>query len=120
MAQKNRNDPNAVVQGGCELFFKRSVAPLLVLRLLRERECHIPEIPEKIAEMTGGAVQIYLPYTICKRLMGENLIARTQQHKDGRKRKTYSITEKGIEFLNRESAAYLKCVDSVAVFLRSE
>lgn len=105
---------------GIELLFKKTVAPILVLRLLSKQKCYITEIPKKVEEMTDGAVKLCLPYTICTRLRSNGLIAVDAELKDGRKRQIYKITEKGLDFLRQQSASYINCVNSVAAVFREE
>ncbi len=120
--RKTRREMLAQEKDGSEsidIFFIRTVAPLLVLRLLYREPCYLVEIPQRIEDMTNGAVQLSIPYTICNRLLNAGLICRNKEIKNGRKREVYQITEKGMAFHDQQTGAFLARVDSVANLLRN-
>lgn len=96
--------------------FKRSTIPLLILQLLSEKEMYAYEMIQTTLRLSNGVYKMPLLYTSLNKLQEQGYIIESRQEisKDNRVRIYYSITSKGITYLDELKIAYKNLSTAVA------
>ncbi len=87
---------------------KKALTEMLMLFLLRERECYIGELTAEIEKRSKGALSIVFPYAVIYRMTDVEYITESRKRiaPDGRRRQYYRITEAGDAYLTDLLATY--------------
>lgn len=98
-----------------ETQFKKSTLPLMVLRILSEREMYAYEIMQVALKRSNGRYKMPLLYTTISKLQEQGLVEEsiTTISDDNRVRKYYRLTEKGLSYLEELKALYSEMVEIV-------
>lgn len=102
--------------------FKKTVAELLILFLLAEKDCYIGELTAAITSRSKNIFSAVFPYAAIYRLEKEGCIAETGKRiaPDGRRRQYLSITDAGRTHLRQLLDAYSQLSQGVANILEGE
>ncbi len=103
-----------------EAQFKRSTIPLLVLRLLSEREMYAYEMIQETLKRSGGIYKMPLLYTVLNKLKGQGFIeeSRHEISEKNQVRVYYAITEEGRTYLSQLETLYRTLSDIVSKLLK--
>lgn len=100
---------------------KKSIIEYVVLSILKECECHGYDLMKKIKEITGGA---WKPshstiYPLLNELEEHGYVKKIEDRKGGLTRYKYSMTEKGLKYLEEQEKQLMKhYVDMVVSGIR--
>ena len=106
---------------------KRGIMTIPSLALLFERDHHVPELTEAIAERSGGTISIVFPYAILYRMIDQGYIQELPKRRapDGRRRQYFGITETGRTYFREILGIYRNFIGGVdrllnGIFLSEE
>lgn len=96
--------------------FKRSTVPLLVLRLLSEREMYAYEIVQEMLSRSEGVYKMPLLYNVLTKLEEQGYVKNSRQEisEGNRIRVYYAITDNGLAYLSELKALYSQLSEKVA------
>lgn len=96
--------------------FKRSTVPLLVLRLLSEREMYAYEIVQEMLSRSEGVYKMPLLYNVLTKLEEQGYVKKSRQEisEGNRIRVYYAITDNGLAYLSELKALYSQLSEKVA------
>lgn len=96
--------------------FKRSTVPLLVLRLLSEREMYAYEIVQEMLSRSEGVYKMPLLYNVLTKLEEQGYVKKSRQEisEGNRIRIYYAITDNGLAYLSELKALYSQLSEKVA------
>lgn len=96
--------------------YKRSTIPLIVLRLLHEKEMYAYEIIQETTKRSGGIYKMPLLYNILNKFKEQGYIeeSRKEVTDDNRVRVYYSITDTGKAYFRQLQETYTKLTEAVA------
>ena len=99
---------NSRTASGMEENLKKALVEMLVLALLHRRAHYAPELTQALAEHSGGAVNISVPYAILYRMIEQGYIQELPKRKapDGRRRQYYGITQAGRQYFQDNWSVY--------------
>lgn len=94
---------------------KKALSEFLVLALLHQQECHVPELTAAIPEKSGGAISVVFPYAILYRMIEQGYIQELPKRiaPDGRRRQYYGITEAGRAYFCQLRGIYTAFIGGV-------
>ena len=82
-------------------YYKRAVSPIIVLRLLREKEMYGYEISQAMLARSENKLGVSILYPVLYRLQSLGYIETSRTIiENGRAREYYKITPKGRDYLN--------------------
>ncbi len=98
-----------------EAQFKKSTLPLLVLRILSERNMYAYEISQIVYERSNGKYKMPLLYASLNKLQEQGFIEESEKiiSEDNRLRVYYQITAEGINHLEKLKSLYADLVQTV-------
>lgn len=103
-----------------ETQFKKSTLPLMVLKILSEREMYAYEITQIASKRSNGRYKMPLLYTTLGKLQSQGFIeeSRKEISSDNRIRIYYKLTDYGFEYLETLKQVYreLTCVVNDIVY----
>lgn len=103
-----------------ETQFKKSTLPLMVLKILSEREMYAYEITQIASKRSNGRYKMPLLYTALGKLQSQGFIeeSRKEISSDNRIRIYYKLTDDGFEYLETLKQVYreLTCVVNDIVY----
>ena len=96
--------------------YKRSTIPLIVLRLLHEKEMYAYEIIQETTKRSGGIYKMPLLYNILNKFKEQGYIeeSRKEVTDDNRVRVYYSITDAGKAYFRQLQETYTELTEAVA------
>lgn len=96
--------------------YKRSTIPLIVLRLLHEKEMYAYEIIQETTKRSGGIYKMPLLYNILNKFKEQGYIeeSRKEVTDDNRVRVYYSITDAGKAYFRQLQEKYTELTEAVA------
>lgn len=94
---------------------KKGSTDVLILSLLDDQPSHGYEIGKQIAERSGGVLKLNAAslYPILYRFEKKRWIKGAWHVRDGRRRRTYSLTALGTKVLARERSSWRAFVDAI-------
>lgn len=94
--------------------FMRSVNPMMILQLLRERTMYIYELSGELSRRCGSRYSALPLYPIMRRLQDSGYVEETEQCiMDNRVRIYYGITDAGCEYLEQLKSRYRELLQQV-------
>jgi PadR family transcriptional regulator PadR len=101
---------------------KKALTELLVLQLLSQRDYYIGELTATLKHKSNDTLNIVFPYGAIYRLQQSDYIAEGQKRiaPDGRRRQYYTITPKGIRYLQQLRSIYTRFIQGVDTVLTSD
>lgn len=106
------------IKDGMEYNLVRALDHLFVLQLLSERDMYIKEITENVNKYSKN-ISISDPYTAVTTLLNEGSISYSEnRNSQGRSRRYYTITEKGIKKLEAAKLAYIDFATGVSRLIK--
>ncbi|MDD6881242.1 MAG: PadR family transcriptional regulator [Firmicutes bacterium] len=92
-----------------EAQFKKSTLPLMVLKILSEREMYAYEITQIAYERSKGKYKMPLLYTTLRKLQEQGFVVESKKvvSKDNRVRIYYKLTDDGLVYLENIKSMYL-------------
>lgn len=95
--------------------FKRSTVPLLVLRLLSEREMYAYEIVQEMLSRSEGVYKMPLLYNVLTKLEEQGYVENSRQEisEGNRIRVYYAITDNGLAYLSELKTLYSQLSEKV-------
>ena len=116
-------NPNEAINNSASLEdnLKKALTELLVLQLLSERDYYIGELTSTLKHRSNNTLNIVFPYGAVYRLQQSEYIAEGQKRiaPDGRRRQYYSITPKGLQYLDLLRSIYCRFIQGVETVLKS-
>lgn len=105
-----------------EAQFKKSTLPLMVLRLLSEREMYAYEILQETLRRSDGRYKMPLLYTTLNKLQEQNLVIESGKtiSDDNRVRVYYRITNEGRQHLEKLKMLYAELTETVKAIVYDE
>ena len=98
-----------------EAQFKKSTLPLMVLKILSEREMYAYEITQIAYERSKGKYKMPLLYTTLRKLQEQGFVAESKKvvSEDNRVRIYYKLTDDGLVYLEKIKSMYLDLTATV-------
>lgn len=98
-----------------EAQFKKSTLPLMVLKILSEREMYAYEITQIAYERSKGKYKMPLLYTTLRKLQEQGFVAESKKvvSEDNRVRIYYKLTDDGLVYLEKIKSMYLDLIATV-------
>ena len=98
-----------------EAQFKKSTLPLMVLKILSEREMYAYEITQIAYERSKGKYKMPLLYTTLRKLQEQGFVVESKKvvSEDNRVRIYYKLTEDGLVYLENIKSMYLDLTATV-------
>ena len=91
-----------------EAQFKKSTLPLMVLKILSEREMYAYEITQIAYERSNGKYKMPLLYTTLRKLQEQGFVVESKKvvSEDNRVRIYYKLTDDGLVYLEKIKCMY--------------
>ena len=98
-----------------EAQFKKSTLPLMVLKILSEREMYAYEITQIAYERSKGKYKMPLLYTTLRKLQEQGFVVESKKvvSEDNRVRIYYKLTDDGLVYLEKIKSMYLDLTATV-------
>lgn len=98
-----------------EAQFKKSTLPLMVLKILSEREMYAYEISQIAYERSNGKYKMPLLYTTLRKLQEQGFVVESKKvvSEDNRVRIYYKLTDDGLVYLEKIKSMYLDLIATV-------
>ena len=98
-----------------EAQFKKSNLPLMVLKILSEREMYAYEISQIAYERSNGKYKMPLLYTTLRKLQEQGFVVESKKvvSEDNRVRIYYKLTDDGLVYLEKIKSMYLDLIATV-------
>ena len=98
-----------------EAQFKKSTLPLMVLKILSEREMYAYEITQIAYERSKGKYKMPLLYTTLRKLQEQGFVVESKKvvSEDNRVRIYYKLTDDGLVYLEKIKSMYLDLIATV-------
>ena len=98
-----------------EAQFKKSTLPLMVLKILSEREMYAYEITQIAYERSNGKYKMPLLYTTLRKLQEQGFVVESKKvvSEDNRVRIYYKLTDDGLVYLEKIKSMYLDLIATV-------
>lgn len=98
-----------------EAQFKKSTLPLMVLKILSEREMYAYEITQIAYERSKGKYKMPLLYTTLRKLQEQGFVEESNKvvSEDNRVRIYYKLTDDGLVYLEKIKSMYLDLIATV-------
>ena len=98
-----------------EAQFKKSTLPLMVLKILSEREMYAYEISQIACERSNGKYKMPLLYTTLRKLQEQGFVVESKKvvSEDNRVRIYYKLTDDGLVYLENIKSMYLDLTATV-------
>ena len=98
-----------------EAQFKKSTLPLMVLKILSEREMYAYEITQIAYERSKGKYKMPLLYTTLRKLQEQGFVVESKKvvSEDNRVRIYYKLTDDGLVYLENIKSMYLDLTATV-------
>ena len=98
-----------------EAQFKKSTLPLMVLKILSEREMYAYEITQIAYERSNGKYKMPLLYTTLRKLQEQGFVVESKKvvSEDNRVRIYYKLTDDGLVYLEKIKSMYLDLIAKV-------
>ena len=98
-----------------EAQFKKSTLPLMVLKILSEREMYAYEITQIAYERSKGKYKMPLLYTTLRKLQEQGFVEESNKvvSEDNRVRIYYKLTDDGLVYLEKIKSMYLDLTATV-------
>lgn len=98
-----------------EAQFKKSTLPLMVLKILSEREMYAYEITQIAYERSKGKYKMPLLYTTLRKLQEQGFVEESNKvvSEDNRVRIYYRLTDEGLVYLEKIKSMYLDLIATV-------
>ena len=98
-----------------EAQFKKSTLPLMVLKILSEREMYAYEITQIAYERSNGKYKMPLLYTTLRKLQEQGFVVESKKvvSEDNRVRIYYKLTDDGLVYLENIKSMYLDLTATV-------
>lgn len=98
-----------------EAQFKKSTLPLMVLKILSEREMYAYEITQIAYERSKGKYKMPLLYTTLRKLQEQGFVVESKKvvSEDNRVRIYYRLTDDGLVYLEKIKSMYLDLIATV-------
>ena len=98
-----------------EAQFKKSTLPLMVLKILSEREMYAYEITQIAYERSNGKYKMPLLYTTLRKLQEQGFVVESKKvvSEDNRVRICYKLTDDGLVYLEKIKSMYLDLIATV-------
>ena len=98
-----------------EAQFKKSTLPLMVLKILSEREMYAYEITQIAYERSKGKYKMPLLYTTLRKLQEQGFVEKSNKvvSEDNRVRIYYKLTDDGLVYLEKIKSMYLDLTATV-------
>ena len=98
-----------------EAQFKKSTLPLMVLKILSEREMYAYEITQIAYERSNGKYKMPLLYTTLRKLQEQGFVVESKKvvSEDNRVRIYYKLTDDGLVYLEKIKSMYLDLTATV-------
>ena len=98
-----------------EAQFKKSTLPLMVLKILSEREMYAYEITQIAYERSKGKYKMPLLYTTLRKLQEQGFVVESKKvvSEDNRVRIYYKLTDDGLVYLVKIKSMYLDLTATV-------
>lgn len=98
-----------------EAQFKKSTLPLMVLRILSEKEMYAYEIMQETLHRSNGRYKMPLLYTTLNKLQEQGLVIESRKaiSDDNRVRIYYKITDEGLLYLEKLKLLYAELTETV-------
>lgn len=98
-----------------EAQFKKSTLPLMVLKILSEREMYAYEITQEAFKRSNGRYKMPLLYTALGKLQEQGFVEESKKEisEDNRVRIYYRLTESGHDHLEKLKDLYSELVSTV-------
>ena len=105
-----------------EAQFKKSTLPLMVLKILSEREMYAYEIMQETLRRSNGKYKMPLLYTTLSKLQEQGLVIESGKtiSDDNRVRVYYRITDEGRQHLNKLMTFYAELTKIVKTIVYDE
>ena len=98
-----------------EAQFKKSTLPLMILKILSEREMYAYEITQIAYERSEGKYKMPLLYTTLRKLQEQGFVEESNKvvSEDNRVRIYYRLTDEGLVYLEKIKSMYLDLIATV-------
>ncbi len=118
MSETKRRD----ILDNFEAQFKKSTLPLMVLKLLSEKEMYAYEIVQTALKRSGGKYKMPLLYNTISKLQEQGFVevSRKTISDDNRVRIYYTITEEGLSYLEKLKETYKNLAEIVSNIVYSD
>ena len=95
--------------------FKKSTLPIMVLKILSEREMYAYEITQIAYERSNGKYKMPLLYTTLRKLQEQGFVVESKKvvSEDNRVRIYYKLTDDGLVYLEKIKSMYLDLIATV-------